>query len=227
MRASSLVIALGLSYGCQRPGHGARSYCTEIDACVVRLICTRGKRSRRAYRWVIPRYGVTGLDVGKRIWDSWLAACDVKKALVTTIFVDSRGSAINPTRARQDVQEIMAAKQVGSAGAFTLQSVRRFLPSVAAMWRAPWDERVELGCWSTSRGDKQISTMPHTYSASKLQTQAFAKLVHTSVMKQMFENGDLPTMSAVPRLIDTVDVAAIRTKVASSLEASLGKGGKA
>ena len=44
--------------------------------------------------------------------------------------------------------------------------------------------------------------------------------MHTSVMTQMIVNGDLPTMSAVPRLIDTVDVAAIRTKVASSLEAS-------
>ena len=148
------------------------------------------------------------------VWKAWRNFCVERSVTCSTAGTETLRDYI-----WQDRGLDATVWQDGSTGALTLQPGRRFLPTAAALWGAPWDGRVVLGHHSTGSDDKLISTMPHTYPASLLQTHALARLGLASLIKQIIENGGLPTMSTVPRLMDTGFVAAIRTQVASSLEA--------
>ena len=63
-----------------RLAHLQRSVLLELSSDQLRGLCLRGKSPgdggiRHAFEWSLPRFGVTGADLGVRLWQHWTGAC--------------------------------------------------------------------------------------------------------------------------------------------------------
>ena len=79
--ADPLITACALWLAVLRFGHWQRSILLKLTSTSLHGYCTLGK-SRPGFLWLMPRYGIGGLDVGGRVWRAWRVACKARGCVV-------------------------------------------------------------------------------------------------------------------------------------------------
>ena len=56
---------------CMRARHVQQSVLVSLSTHCLRAVCALGK-NKPGFPWIMPRYSVTGVDVGRQMWEVWL-----------------------------------------------------------------------------------------------------------------------------------------------------------
>ena len=184
--------------------HMQRSIPVRLTKYFLYAVCWKGK-GKPGYRWACPRYGPTGADIGKYLWDKWSelsGGADAtpfgllysnKIPLSLSQFHTATRAILSTSIGMQDVSD------------FSSYSLRRSMPTLAEMSGSHPDDADALGDWTSAKSSK----MRVRYADSREDRAAVTKLVHMLLVRQMAQNHSALSWEACRLLLCTLDVPTI------------------
>jgi len=205
--------------GILRFKHVQRSVLIEIGKWTITGCCMRSKTKkagkRAAFLWSAPRYDEANRDVGKYIWDNWMAESKkIGSPLPCALPVGDKPLSLESFHKgmRERFQEITE-----EAKDMTSYSWRRFAATLAEARQADHAARLRLGAWREALGvetsTKAPNSMPYHYAGDKSTGEKQEKLIQCIILKGL-------TLSSWPRLrMDVIDKKAEAARQAAEMAA--------
>ena len=187
--------------------HLQRSVPVKLTTYFLYSVCWKGK-GKPGYRWACPRYGPTGADVGKCVWDSWAQLAKGAGAPPFGLLFDN-GVPLSLSQFHAASRSVLAnTVQMRDASAFSSYSLRRSMPTLAEMSGAHPDDADALGDWTSSRSCR----MRTRYADSREDRAAIAKLTQCLLVRRMAESHAALSWDVCRLLLRSVDAAAVATQ---------------
>ena len=153
-----------------------------------------GERHGERQRVRLPRPRLRLLLVVDLVAD-WLSVMLETPGAPGHVAVGANNDCWDVASCTSNVSPSIAVVIPGSAvylGILTAQAARRVMLEMANKCRQPWDERLFLGCWNLAKVKEVPSSMPLTCIASKVQAQAFSKMVSIQFLQELTKsNGNV------------------------------------
>ena len=181
-------VVLGVLVGwlaCLRFAHIQRSIPLWISDVALGGWCFKGK-GKAGYRWSMPRFGLSGLDIGMMVWSSWQDSCRRAGHQLQCLIMDTAARGEQPVpfdtaSFNAALPQAFALVGVSNASEASSYSLRRGLTTVAdIIGLQPYDRLAVADHQGApgSAGDR-MSSLPLRYAGDK---EATAQVIKVQVI---------------------------------------------
>jgi hypothetical protein len=192
------------TYGCLRPKHASRFIPTHLTALSVQGVVTLGK-NKPGYRAAVPRFDVTMMDTGAKLWYAMQGAAEARSGAVegTNAQLGEKSGSLTNKDMTHDLRYALVCGGMVNPEEFSIRGTRTVLPTTVAAG-GEQRERILLAL-----GDWQKSDMPATYDRQRTFTSAYAKLavvafLQMGAVQQVQSHADLRAFMANHSADDTI-----------------------
>ncbi len=207
-RRVALAAALEVAYSLVRVCHMNRSTFLSESPVTYWLDAFRGKGkqqgARRRFKWAMTRHGITGLDIGKIIFDVWEEWSKKRKIPLDFIVMDpDSGSRMDGSHVQSVIQAVAAGflPDPKDQKLVRVYGFRRFGGTLARVAKTPAQDVVDFGGWAGVPELAQIvdettevlrawkRSMPHLYADVRKENEEIQKLLHREILAGLVELG--------------------------------------